>query len=672
VQHVEFEGPLFGAWGERMREPALRESLTDAASRFGLPTVQDRGRWRNAHAATIARLRAEAESERGTPWPNALASQFARYTRDGDRAEYESRVFARQDRLTRAALMAAHTDDASWLDEVVDGVIVLCEQSTWAWAAHDDAHSSRGFVLPDVERPYLDLGAGEVVAQLALVDHVLGARLEERWPGVRERIRHEANARVLGPFRDRDDFWWLGYWRDVNNWNPWIIGNVITAAVLLIDDAEKAAAILARGLESLDRFVAVLPEDGAIDEGFSYWWNGAARLLECLDVVHRVTGGALDPRTVPVLREVLRYPYRMQLGGDWYVNVADGRARTLGGEPWHVPFRWGAMLGDDAVAAHARSARPAGAVVAASAGLGRALHALADEEWCQARGGPATQEAGAAPLPAHVWLPSVQLFVARPEAGSDRGLTLMAKGGHNDENHNHKDVGSFIVALDGRPAVIDIGKPTYTAQTFSADRYENRVMQSGWHNAPAPYGLEQGEGVAFAATVLRAPAPEAPELELELAAAYPLPAGASWRRTCALDRSTGRVTVSDAWCLTPADACAKPAAGAAAEPAAPAAGAAQATAAEPVDAAEGEAGTTLHLVLAGEVTRDGGDVVVRPAGVASALRVHTEPEARFELEEWLLDDPELIEIWGERLTRATIRAPHSGAGAIETIFEVVR
>jgi hypothetical protein len=65
-------------------------------------------------------------------------------------------------------------------------------------------------------------------------------------------------------------------------------------------------------------------------------------------------------------------------------------------------------------------------------------------------------------------------------------------------------------------------------------------------------------------------------------------------------------------------------------------------------------------------------VIVRPAGVASALRVHTEPEARVELEQWRLDDPELIEIWGERLTRATIRAPHSGAGAIETIFEVVR
>ena len=117
---------------------------------------------------------------------------------------------------------------------------------------------------------------------------------------------------------------------------------------------ERIARIASRALESLDRYAATLPADGAIDEGVAYWWNGAARMLECLDLVERLTDGALDATGIPVVGEVLRFPLRMQLGDDWYVNVADGPARTRGRQPWHVPFRWGRRLG----ASHEFDRRP--------------------------------------------------------------------------------------------------------------------------------------------------------------------------------------------------------------------------------------------------------------------------------------------------------------------------
>lgn len=46
------------------------------------------------------------------------------------------------------------------------------------------------------------------------------------------------------------------------------------------------------------------------------------------------------------------------------------------------------------------------------------------------------------------------------------GVVFLAKGGHNDEEHNHNDVGSFSIALDGDPLVVDAGVNTHTAQTF--------------------------------------------------------------------------------------------------------------------------------------------------------------------------------------------------------------
>ncbi|MBW4094682.1 MAG: hypothetical protein HIU81_04455, partial [Acidobacteria bacterium] len=84
--------------------------------------------------------------------------------------------------------------------------------------------------------------------------------------------------------------------------------------------------------------------------------------------------------------------------------------------------------------------------------------------------------------PTSVWLPSVQISVSRPASGTNLGLTLVVKGGHNGEHHNHLDVGSFIVASNGIPCVVDAGQPTYTAQTFGPRRYEIRPMQSRWHN----------------------------------------------------------------------------------------------------------------------------------------------------------------------------------------------
>lgn len=636
-----FEGPLFSHWGERMRSRSLEELFATAGTaelrhRSGIPSGEDREVWDRIDAPTLDGLRADAEAELARPWPGVPASLFARYSRDGDRRGYEAAVDARQLRLSRAVVLAAATRSPEWVDEAADGAIVLCEQSTWSLSAHDDAGTRRGFVVPDAASPYLDLVAGEIVAQLAVADRVLGTEWDATWPGVRERIRHEAEARVFTPFETRDDLWWLGYWRDVNNWNPWILGNVLLAGVLLLDDPARVAAMTARALDSLDRYVATLPADGAIDEGVAYWWNGAGRMLELLELVSQLTAGALDAASMPLVAEVLRFPMRMQLGADWYVNVADGWARSHHDEPWHVPFRWGRRIGDERVVEWARGARQAGRPIAPiSGGLPRFVRAATDARWREAAPAPA-------PLPRSVWLPSVQVLVCRGRAGDPTGLALAAKGGTNDENHNHKDLGSFIVAAGGRPLLVDIGKPTYTRATFSAERYGIRAMQSGWHNAPAPRGLEQGEGPAFVAQVLEAPhgepgdastpagAPDLPNsLELDLSRAYPLDADEHWRRRVSLV-SPSRVEVHDDWRVA--------------------------------------GGAVVHLIAAGDVRRDGDRVIVAADGHAIAVDAGgIAPE----IEEWPLDDPELTRVWGASLTRLSY--PLGGAaGTLTTTIEEIR
>lgn len=565
-------------------------------------------------------LVARATADLHEPWPVPLASDAARVHRDGDRATWEAAAFARQHRLSRAAVVAAATLDDRWLDQVADGVWLLCEQSSWCWPAHDDVRARHGSVLADVTDPFLDLGAGEAVAQLAWIDHLLAAPLDERYPGLRARIRHEARARVLAPFLARRDWHWLGLDGHVHNWNPWIHGNVLVAALQLEDDPRDRARLVAHVVEGLDRYVAGLPEDGAIDEGYGYWWNGALRALEALDVLRHATAHRVDAApAVAALRETVSFPHRMHLGGDWYLNLADGQARPPADQPWHALHRAARRSGNEQALAHASSYRVPGRPSAdESTGLGRLLRGLTEVDWLRA-------ERTTPPLPRETWLPSTQVLVARERSGSASGLTLAAKGGHNGENHNHNDVGTFVVASDGVPVVVDAGRPTYTAQTFGPDRYAIWTMQSSWHNVPEVRGVAQAEGAHAAASDVTATATtDRAQLALELAAAYPGEAPSSWRRRVRLERTPhSRVVVEDAWDLPPWG-------GDGAEPA-----------------------TTLHLLLAGDVEVVPQGARVKPLDGATPVLVSWgDLPARTRVR--TLDDPMLSDVWGERLTRVEL------------------
>lgn len=581
---------------------------------LGAPRASDRDVWAQIDQATANEIVTRARADLGSPWPLPLAHTAAAFHHSGHRTDHEALVFTRQYRLSRAAIAAAVTLEAALIDEVADGVWQLCEQSTWCWPAHDDAHAMSGSVLPDVTRPFLDLGAGEVVAQLAWIDHLLGEQLDQAYPGLRQRIRHEARVRVFDPFLQRRDWHWLGLDGDVHNWNPWIHGNVIVAALRLLDgddESETRARVVDLCVEGIDRFVAVLPADGATDEGYHYWWNGALRALEALDVLRVSSGGRLDAIAhVPALRATIGFPHRMHLGGAWVINAADGTARMSHEVAWEALFRLALQVGDTDAAAFAAAHRtPDEPAARAEAGLGRLILALTHHLWIAAA--PA-----APPLPRESWLESIQIRLVRARAGSSDGLTLVMKGGHNDEHHNHNDVGEVIVASDGVPVLVDAGRPTYTAKTFGPRRYEIRTMQSGWHNVPLVRGTEQSPGREFRAsdvTVL----PDG--LALDLVHAYSVPELASWRRTARLEGDA--VVIADRWDL------------------------------EPWEGPGNEPATTLHFLVAGDLELTGDCADVTPLDGASPVTMTWPTDVLASTTVWDLDDPVLSDVWGPTLTR---------------------
>ncbi|MEU4252497.1 heparinase II/III family protein [Amycolatopsis sp. NPDC026612] len=592
------------------------------AVRAAFPDVRDRSVW---DAADGTALLADATALLARPSPVLTATAWARTFRDGVRTDYEDAARELRERVTVLVLAAVLApDELPYLDGAIDGLVALAEATTWCWAPHDRHAAGRGEVVADPDDPFLDLGAAEAASLIAWADHVLGPHLDGRAPGLRRRLRREVELRVLTPFERTRDWHWLGLDGDAHNWNPWIHSAVLTAALLLVADDERRLRLVRLVVDGLDHYVAVLPDDGGIDEGVAYWWHGACRLLECLDLLADATG--LDARDLPVLAPLIRFPHRMHLGGDAYVNAGDGPARLSPAQPWHVLHRWGERLGDDDVRAHAVSrARAGGRLVWPQAGLGRALAGLADPGWRTAL----ARESDGSWLAREQWLPRVQVLVARETAGTPWGLTVAVKAGHNGERHNHLDVGSYWVAVDGVPVVVDIGQPTYTAESFGPDRYRAWPLRSEWHNVPEP-GFSQEAGEAFGARDVHVElTASAAALSADLAGAYPeLP---RWSRSVRLVRGPqAHILVEDDDSVRP---------------------------------------VRLRHVLAGDVELGNGEAVVSLAGRRVLRLSWNARHTTAELERRPLDDPLLRASWGEHLSRLTLLV---GEGPARVRLEQVR
>jgi len=137
-------------------------------------------------------------------------------------------------------------------------------------------------------------------------------------------------------------------------------------------------------------------------------------------------------------------------------------------------------------------------------------------------------------------------MVARDKEGSTDGFLVAAKGGNNDESHNHNDIGNYVVYYNGLPLLIDVGSGTYTARTFNSHRYDIWSNCSDFHNLPTINGVNQSPGANFKALDVTFLSNQSfSQLSLDISHAYPQSAGVTkWQRVIRLNRGKN-VVVSD-------------------------------------------------------------------------------------------------------------------------------
>lgn len=517
----------------------LENVLIKDFSEIGFPTYGDRDFWDEIPESLRSQYILEAEEKLNYDWPVVKATDYLEYIRSGDRRQ--GAYAAPQSALMALVMGELLEGKGRFIDQIVNGVWYYSEQSWWGWSAHLPQPSG----LPDIENPSIDLGVGEITNILSWTWHLFHREFDKIHPLISQRLKNEIMTKAIIPYYEREDFWWMGFdtTRLVNNWNPWTNHNMLTAILIMEDDQEKKLKGVQKVIRSLDVFLNLYPADGGCDEGPSYWGRAGASLYQNLDLLKLATKGQFNVFDEPLIRNMGSYIYKAYISYPYFINFADADA-TTGSRP-QIIYSYGKDIQDPIM-------QNFGVYLAKKQEWGSETpNGKIDEQLMQLL---LLDEIGNAPsanaLIGDFWLPDTEVAGARDKAGSTEGFFFAAKGGHNNESHNHNDIGSCVLYFDGKPCLIDIGRENYVALTFSSRRYEIWTMQSQYHNVPKINGIEQMQGRQYEAknTIFSADAKKA-VFSTDISGAYTKEAGVEkWVRTYRLVRGK-KFTISDQYDL---------------------------------------------------------------------------------------------------------------------------
>ncbi len=418
-------------------------------------------------------LREEAEILKSSPLCELSFHDYKQYDTTGNRLSYEKPYFYRRRCLGVFALMAWLYKDKSCLSLVEDYLWAVCNEYTWALPAHLNGNS-----LNEKADPFtLDLFAAETAQTLTEICFLLKDCLH---PAVLYRCNTEIERRIFTPFLSRTSPYW---WESCRiNWAAVCAGSIGMAAIYSIQDKERVSSILIQLFPILDHFLSGFEEDGTCLEGLSYWTYGISYFTAFSDLLYQRTGGKIDLLSQPKVKNIAAFQGKCYFAGGHTVSFSDASCTDT--------FRIGITSYLAEYFQHELPDPPsASAASFGSDPCARWCQLFRDFIWTKP-----FQSSSRISYPQACILPDAKWLIFH---GTDACGAI--KGGHNDEPHNHNDVGSFFFLLHGKEVLADLGAGEYTKDSFSERRYTIFTNQSLSHSVPVIDGEGQKTGRTYAA-----------------------------------------------------------------------------------------------------------------------------------------------------------------------------
>ncbi|HSI10038.1 MAG: heparinase II/III family protein [Rariglobus sp.] len=526
-------------------ENEIAAILATTAGRTSLPLLGDPAwsavRDNRAVTAWLNPLIARADAEAAEPLPALTDELYADFFKTGDRLPFERPYFERRRRLGRAAMAVLLGDDATrarLLPSFLKKLGELMDEESWSLPAHV-------WTEPTGKNPWMiDLFAAETANNLADLLVVFAALIPA---ALAQRIKTRLHVQIFENYiTPRASFTWFNI---TNNWNAVCHQGVLGAALAIEEDHALVARMLSLAATRLPAFLGGYGSDGSTSEGPGYWSYGFGWFAELnAQLEHRTRGQLSVFAGDAKVAAIARFAPQVTLAEGHFVNFSDG-GRTGRLSPSLLTYL-GQRLADPVLIAQGT------ALYRHQADTGLDLDILRNDFFYFTRlalraPAPAQLAAAREPVHADVFFDDYGAIVTRGTDARGHLWEFAAKGGHNAEHHNHNDCGSFLLNIDGAPALIEIGAPEYTRAFFSGQRYDFLAARSLGHSVPFINGREQPEGAAFAATILKTEiGGDRVEFSVDLTKCYPPEARCvSLIRTWVFQKSAGLLTITDTYQL---------------------------------------------------------------------------------------------------------------------------
>lgn len=496
------------------------------------PDASDRSAWgKYLGRPDVADRIRETETILAQEVPAIPDELYLECKRNGNRTRCEKVYWARIENLSTLMWAEVFECRGHFLQKIVDYLEEFCNTKSWVMPAHDlDLQVFNG------TRPYIDLGAASHVMCFARVIALLGDKLPQ---GTVARLRHECDRRVFDTFlkanadpahaEDTGNWWYYVK----SNWNAVCNACVVRAALAMIED-RHARAVYAESAERTQKFfLDSFADDGYCLEGIDYWNFGYGHYLLLGIELQRQTRGEVNLFADPRAKRILEYAYTSQVSPGRGLPFADGAGNpdlgrmALGREVWPD------------VCNSTVAKRPTFLVE----NMDETIYREFGSAVCDYSGGTDLYDT----LPVRTVFEDAQVWILRDrQSQRTNPIVLAFKGGHNQELHNHNDVGSYAVYLGNDDMAVDPGSEVYTSFTFSERRYESQMLNSWGHDVPVVGGALQSVGRKFAAKIVRQEfSDERDRVILDLTGAYDCTNLVSLLRTFVRDRQSNTVTVAD-------------------------------------------------------------------------------------------------------------------------------
>jgi len=265
------------------------------------------------------------------------AWDYMEYFRNGNRYHYQQKLWDHRARISQLVVgnlldQEMNKSSQKYVDEIINGVWVMLEESTWCYPAHLGLQGTSDHLPNPAAHLAVDLNAGEYAKFLGWVHLLVGDRFDHVTPMVNKRIEFELKRRIFDAYLQLN-FWWVGFTaidevgkslgaHAVNNWNIWVNGNILKSALLTLTDAQLFNQVLNRTIHSTDMFLDGYGEDGGCDEGPAYWRQAGGRLIEYLESLVQIFGEPAREYFAKqkLLKSIGEYSYKMRIDSNWYVT----------------------------------------------------------------------------------------------------------------------------------------------------------------------------------------------------------------------------------------------------------------------------------------------------------------------------------------------------------------